>query len=189
MVRSMSISCIVHDEVMVCKDFVAEITAQHLAGVICNMKRANSFWALAALCLLVVPASSSSMPDYRGLGYGSGICLMDLSEKDLGSLTAGQLKEIRAQNMEEFGKIFPGHLENLGLEEIKESDNKDLAKLIARRLIKQMEVMQPQASAWLLLTAGLMPELWERVLLSMIILYLEKGFQYSYVFSSLVMSL
>jgi hypothetical protein len=82
-------------------------------------------------------------------------------------MTAGQLKEIRPQNMEGFGKFIPWHWEKLGLDETKGSDNTDLAKLIARRLIKQIEAMQPQASAWLLLMSGLMPEPWERVLLSM----------------------
>ena len=130
------------------------------------MKRTNLLLALAAFCILVVP--TSSMLDHKGVGYGS-ICPMNLSEKGLESMTAGQLKEIRPQNMESFGKIIPGHWEKLRLKEIEMSDNTDLAKLIARKLIKQIEVMQPQASAWLLtLTmSGLVPEPWERVLLSM----------------------
>jgi hypothetical protein len=132
------------------------------------MRRTNSLWALMALCLLVVPASSDSMPDYKDLGYGNGtntICLTNLSE-GLESMTAGQLKEIRLPNMEGFGKFIPWHWEKLGPDGTNGSDNTDLAKLIARRLIKQIEVMQPQASAWLLLMSGLMPEPWESVLLS-----------------------
>jgi len=133
------------------------------------MKRTNLLLALAAFCILVVP--TSSMLDHKGVGYGSSttICPMNLSEKGLESMNEGQLKEIMPQNMEGFGMIIPGHWERLRLEEIDESDNADLAKLIARKLIKQIEVMQPQASAWLLtLTmSGLVPEPWERVLLSM----------------------
>lgn len=130
------------------------------------MRRVNSLWALAAFCLLVVPASSTLMLDYKCLGYGSSICPMDLSKEDMESFTAGQQNEIRLRNTEELGKFIPGHWEKLRLEEMKESDNTDLAKLIARRLIRQIEVMQPQASAWLFLMSGLMPELWERALIS-----------------------
>ncbi len=132
------------------------------------MKWTNLLLALAAFCILVVP--TSSMIDHKGVGYGSTtICPMNLSEKGLESINEGQLKKIMPQNMEGFGKIIPGHWERLRLEEIEESDNTDLAKLIARKLIKQIEVMQPQASAWLLtLTmSGLVLEQWERVLLSM----------------------
>lgn len=133
------------------------------------MRCADLLWALMALCLLVVPASSYSIPDYKCLGCGNGIngiSPMNLSEGP-NSMTASQLKEIRPQHMEGFDKFIPWHWEKLGLDETEGSDNTDLAKLIARRLIKQIEVMQPQASTWLLIMSGLMPELWERVLLSM----------------------
>jgi hypothetical protein len=134
-----------------------------------NMGSVNSLWAMAALCLLVLPDYSSSTPDYRSLGYGSGVCLMNLSEEDLENCNTAQLKEIKSQNVEELDENIPGHLKELGLKELKESDNKNLAKLIARRLMRQMEVRQPQTSAWLLSVSGLKPELWERVLLSMTI--------------------
>lgn len=122
-----------------------------------------------ALCLLIVPASSYSIPGYKCLGCGNGINGIGPTNLSEGpnSITASQLKEIRLQHMEKFGKFIPWHWEKLGLDEAEGSNNTDLAKLIARRLIKQIEVMQPQASAWLLLMSGLMPELWERVLLSM----------------------
>lgn len=136
----------------------------------CNMRRANLLWALMAFCLLSVPASSYSMPDYKGIGCGNVICLTNLSDGPE-RMIASQLKEIGLQNTEGFGKFIPWHGEKLGLDETNRSDNTDLAKLIAMRLIKQIEAMQPQTSAWLLLMSGLMPEPWERVLLSMTLIF------------------
>ncbi len=128
------------------------------------MIRANSLWVLAAFCLLVVPASS--MPGSNVLGYGSGFCPMDKSPEGFKVITSGQLNAVWPQNVEELGNLIPRPWERLSLEETKESDNTDIAKLIARRLIKHIEVIQPQASAWILLMSGIIPEPWEIILIS-----------------------
>lgn len=109
------------------------------------------------------------MTNYSGLGNGSGFCPMNLIKDDLESMTIGQFKNIGPRDIDELGKLIPGHWGWIGQEGMKESSNTNLAKLIARRLIKHIEVAQPQDSAWLLMLtmSDPMPEPYERTLLSM----------------------
>src|SRR5512143_3394271 len=88
--------------------------------------------ALAAICLLAVPALSNHWDNNRwdsGAGIHQGGWLLladDVTEEDLNNMTLAEIKELREQKMQELQNMTPAEIQELRAQKVQEFENMTL---------------------------------------------------------------
>jgi DNA-binding transcriptional regulator YiaG len=92
--------------------------------------------ALAAICLLAVPALSSHWNNNHGCRGAAGVCqggwlllADDITAKDLNNMTFAEIKELRQQKMQELQNMTPAEIQNLMDQKRQEIENMTFAEI------------------------------------------------------------